>query len=357
MREDAAIIPFPMSLSRFFSLVSLLTLLTFPPVCSGQEIQPWGISSEEIPVVTEGTFAVGTELSGIASLDGVGCLVVSNETRCAEIGYLKSTPWRFTAGPEIPLVPPAGGPEECDFEAVAADPVSATFYVLGSHAVAKKKGKPRVEQQVLFRLPADATTKLPDPAKGPEYQGISLTPWLLRVPEIAQYFGKPLQQNGLNLEGLGYRNGNLFIGCRAPHLQGRTPVLEIAANDLFTRPPGQWPAPKVHLLPLGQGCGVRDLAPVKDGFLILVGESGSEASEAYPRTENYLKDENFTLYFWNPSDTRPPARVGNLPIVLGKAESLLVYEETDQMITVIVLYDGSYNGMPRVFKLSKPKRD
>ncbi len=354
MLEDANHISTIMSLSRFFLLFSLCSLSS---VCVGQDARPWGISSEEIPVVTEGTFAVGTELSGIASLDGVGCLVVSNETRCAEIGYLKSTPWRFTAGPEIPLQPPAGGPDECDFEAVAADPASATFYVLGSHAVAKKKGKPRVEQQVLFRLPVDAATKLPDPAKGREYQGISLTTWLLRVPEIAPYFGKPLQQNGLNLEGLGCRQGNLFIGCRAPHLQGRTPVLEVSANALFTLPPAQWPAPKVHLLALGKGCGVRDLAATKDGFLILAGEAGSEANETFLRTENYAEDANFTLYFWNPSDPRPPARVGNLPIVLGKAEGLLVYEETEQLLTVIVLYDGSYNGMPRVFKLSKPKRD
>ena len=309
-----------MLISRLLRNLLALNLAAAPLVA--QEAPSWGISAEEIPIVTEGTFAVGTELSGIASLDGARCVVVSNETRCAEIGYLKSNPWRFTAGPEIPLNAP-GGPDECDFEAVAVDPVEGNFYVLGSHAVAKKKGKPRPEQQHLFRLPIDPATKLPDP-KGTKAQSVSLSAWLVKVPELAPYFGKPLQQNGLNLEGLAVRDGQMFIGFRAPHLQGRTPVLEVAAKTLFTTPPDQWPAPKVHLLPLGNGQGVRDMTVVKDGILILAGESGSEPSETFPKAENYGEDNDFTLFHWIPTSGQPPVRIGHLPIVKGKAEGLLV---------------------------------
>ncbi len=341
---------------RTLLLFPLMQLFLNHKLEAADDAAPWGISAEDIPVVTRGLFAEGTELSGWASLDGRGCLVVSNETRCAEIGYLSATPWTLTAGPEIPLTPP-GGPDECDFEAVAVDPASGNFYVLGSHAVAKKKGKPRLEQQCLFKLPADPKTKLPDPAKASEFKSVSLTAWLAQLPEIAPSIGKPLQQNGLNLEGLACRDGKLFIGCRAPHLAGRTPVLEVPAEALFTLPAAQWPAPKVHLLPLGKTFGVRDLVPTKEGILILAGEAGSIPSESFLRSENYTTDDNFTLYFWPPQDPRPPARVGNLPIVKGKAEGLLVHEETDSTITIVVLYDGSYNGMPRVFKLNKPRRD
>ena len=339
---------------RTFWLIPLIPSLFVAEITAAEDAL-WGISADDIPVVTKGVFAEGVELSGWASLDGRGCLLVSNETRCVEIGYLSASPWSLTAGPEIPLNPP-GGPDECDFEAVAADPVTGNFYVLGSHAVAKKKGKPRLEQQCLFRLPTDPKTKLPDAAKASEFKSVSLTPWLARVPEIAASIGQPLQRNGLNLEGLACREGILFIGCRAPHVAGRTPVLEVAADTLYSLAVEKWPAPKVHWLALGKGIGVRDLTATKEGILILAGEAGSVPSETFLRSDNYTTDDNFTLYFWRPQDVSPPVRVGNLPIVKGKAEGILVHEETDSTITIVVLYDGSYNGMPRVFKLNKPRR-
>ena len=335
------------------SLGLVLICLALPAMAD--EPPTWGLTTFDHPFVTDGTFVVGSEMSGIASIDGAGCVVVSNETRCAQIGYITRNPWRLTAGREISLVPPKGT-DECDFEAVAADPKGLNFYVLGSHSVSKNKGKPRFEQQALFRIPADPATNVPDYKKPGANHCISLFPWLERVPELRDSLNKPLQQNGLNFEGLAFRDGKLWIGCRAPSLQGHTPILEVAADPLFDEPAASWPQPKVHMLPLGEGIGVRDMTPVRDGILLLVGQSGSEPSRDFPKTVNYDGDKAFPLLLWRMDGSNTLERIGNLPLLKGKAEGLLVLRETATDITILVLYDGAFNGAPRMFTLTKPRR-
>ena len=111
-----------------------LLLCFLLPACA-QEVPPaklWGLAAVEAPIVTEGRFAIGAEMSGGATLDGAGCLLVSNETRCAQIGTLTRNPWRLAAGTEIPLIPPQGE-AECDFEAVAV--VRACLEPVGTPAL------------------------------------------------------------------------------------------------------------------------------------------------------------------------------------------------------------------------------
>lgn len=335
---------------RLFSV--FLILGSLPALA--QESAAWGVTTMEKPIVTEGLFAVGSELSGIASINGTACLLASNETRCAQIGYLKRDPWRLTAGREIYLIPPEGT-AECDFEAVACDPKANIYYVMGSHAVAKKKGKPRKEQQVIFRVPADPTTGVPDHAKPGAAKAISLFPMLLQFPEVASAINKPLQKNGLNMEGLAWKAEQLWIGCRAPNLDGAAAIFSISAEAIFTQPVESWPKAKFHKVPLGRGIGVRDLAPLTDGFLILAGQSGSEASSEFPIPLNYDGDKAFTLFHWNPETPNGLQRIGNLPVLKGKAESMMVLDETDTSISIMVLYDGAYNGAPRAFTLTKPR--
>lgn len=321
---------------------------------AAQETPAWTIAASPVPIVTEGIFAVGTEMSGIDSLDGAGCLMVSNETRCAQIGMLTKNPWNLRAGKEIPLIPKQGT-DECDFEAVAASQEESCFFVLGSHGVAKKRGKPRPEQEALFHIPADPATKLPDPEKPGAIRSVSLTGWLRKVPQIAPYVGQPLQRNGLNLEGLAYKAGKLFIGCRGPNLDGNAPVLEVSSEALFKTAPMTWPQPVVHLLPLGVGKGIRELTAVSDGFIVLSGCSGSEGSSDFKIPQFYDGDLAFNLFFWKPGATPELEKIGQIPITKGKAEGVLVLEETPEKITVMILYDGSYNGAPHLFTLGRPK--
>jgi hypothetical protein len=186
-------------------------------------------------------------------------------------------------------------------------------------------------------------------------KSVSLLSWIQKTPEVGPSVGQPLQRNGLNLEGLAFKDGRLFIGCRGPNLGGKTPILETDAAALFNSPQSAWAAPKVHLLPLGNGQGVRDIAPLKEGFLIVAGCAGSEGSSEFRVPEFYDGDLAFTFFVWKPGATPEVEKVGQIPILKGKAEGLLVVEETDEHIKVLVLYDGSYNGAPHLFKLTRPK--
>lgn len=337
-----------------YSLIPLLFCLL--PACGQDATSPgkWSITPVAKPIVTEGSFAGNADMSGGATLDGTGFLMVSNETRCAQIARLTRDPWRLTVGAQIPLNPPQGG-DECDFEAVAVDPTTQFYYVLGSHGVSKKKGHSRPEQEALFRLPVDPATKLPAPNQATPPPSVSLRAWLQQVPGIGDSVGKPLQLNGLSLEGLACRQGNLFIGCRSPHRNGEAAILEIAASVLFSHPPTAWPQPTIHWLPLGKGLGVRDLAPVQNGFLVLAGDSGVVTTPKYPVSENYTGDKEFSLFLWQPGQPEKVTRLGLLPGVKASAEALIVLDETPDIISILILHDGAYNGGPVLYSLSKPR--
>jgi len=120
-----------------YSLVPLLFCLLLACGQDATNAGKWSIAAVAKPVVTEGSFAGNADMSGGATLDGEGFLMVSNETRCAQISRLTRDPWRLTVGAQIPLNPPQGA-DECDFEAVAVDPTTQFYYVLGSHGVSKR---------------------------------------------------------------------------------------------------------------------------------------------------------------------------------------------------------------------------
>jgi hypothetical protein len=164
-----------------------------------------------------------------------------------------------------------------------------------------------------------------------------------------------LQKNGLSIEGLASRSGNLFIGLRSPHQNGSAAILEVDASALFQQAPETWPLPTVHWVPLGKGLGVRDLASVQGGFIILAGDAGVVSSPKFPIPENYSGDHAFSLFSWQPGTPETLVRIGNLPLVKASAEALLVLDETPTSISIMVLHDGAYNGGPTLFTLTKPR--
>lgn len=310
----------------------------------------WQVQVVQSPVVTERTFSAGDELSGIASLNGKDCVVVSNETRCAQMAVLERDPWRLRAGEIIPLSAASG--DEMDLEAVAANTKAHCYYVLGSHAVSKQKGKRRPDQEVLARIPADPKTGKPTADRPEDIETTTLMEILRGVPELNGTLGRPLQQNGLNLEGMTCQDGKLFIGCRGPSLEGAVPVLEMEAEALFKSPP---PKPTVSQVQFGKGLGIRDMASLRDGnLLILTGSSGSPSSEKFPSTQHYDGDKSFSLWLWKPGGGAAPTHIAPLPAAPGSAEGLLVVEESPEGILVLVLFDGAYNGAPKLLKLVPP---
>lgn len=333
----------------------ILILSFLSAVVPGRSHAGWTMEVVADTVETKGDFVGYKELSGLATVDGIKFLVASNESRGAQIATLSRNPWVITTGPQIPLMIGAGQ-AECDFEAVAADAKSGYFYVLGSHGVSVKKGNRREEQETLFRIPAGMIAADGEVETGKKIAKISLWSLLTQSPTLAPFLGKPLQLNGLNLEGLACKDGKLWIGCRAPvHGSGSVAVLVVDAEIVFSTPSAQWPKAKVHMLDLGKSRGVRDMVAVKDAFLIIAGPSGSAGSEQFPNPQHQDVDEKFALFHWIPD---VPAGLKEISAVIppktnSKPEGIMVIEESDSEILILMLHDQRKNGTPRVLRLKR----
>jgi hypothetical protein len=94
---------------------------------------------------------------------------------------------------------------------------------------------------------------------------------------------------------------------------------------------------------IGSGVGIRDMARVNNGILVLSGNVNGQNVDPPG------------IHFWS-SVTGEPETLGKLPVVAAAdAEAILLLEEvTDDargIYRVLILYDGDRNGNPTEFKL------
>jgi hypothetical protein len=95
--------------------------------------------------------------------------------------------------------------------------------------------------------------------------------------------------------------------------------------------------PTVHLLPLGDNVGIRDLAALQEGMLLLSGPTVGPAG-------------TYAIWYWDegskdPTPT-PLAVLGGVPAA-GKPETVIVLDESDpQHYRVLVLIESIANGAP-----------
>ena len=236
----------------------------------------------------------------------------------------------------------ANSGDEIDIEAIAAD--GKYFYITASHGVAKKSGELQPSRFNLFRLEFDPRTQRPRESGG--LARTTLAPILQDDSVLAPYYQKPLQQKGINIEGLAARDGQLYIGLRNPNLQGNAFILEVPADSLFQHtPPKEY---TLHQVPLGPGLGIRDMAPAKDCFLIIAGNAGADPSDKFPRSQDYIEDRPFELFAWTPQHTH---HIGVIPDTPGKAEALAVLEESPTQLEILVLFDGPEKGRPMTYEV------
>ena len=329
-----------------------LLLAVFPasadPGGAGQTGGGWKLQPSPRPWTAEG-FAESLDLSGIASLDGRQCLVASDELTAVQFGHIDAETGRITAGAMVPLTNATGKKKaEIDIEGVAASPDGRKYYVTGSHGVGKKKGDVQAERYAVYEVPVDPSTGA---VQRQAIRRASLRAWFERSPEFAAQVGQPLQRNGLNIEGLAYAQGRLYFGLRGPNVDGTGYVIETGAEALFS---GAAVECVMHRLPLGAGRGVRDLAACRDGFLLIAGNASAEASKAFPVSEARQPDTRFQLGWWRPGTTPSVEWIGDLDSGEGKAEALLILEDTGAHIDLLCLFDGAPEGGAKAYRLSRP---
>ena len=105
------------------------------------------------------------------------------------------------------------------------------------------------------------------------------------------------------------------------------------------------PRPKLSLLTIGEGRGVRDLASHRKGLLVLAGPSGSEPGE-------------YSIFWWDGPKSEPKL-LGDLPPIMEKGkqikpEAILPLDESKAGLRVLVLFDGGRQGAPRDFVVRRP---
>lgn len=235
--------------------------------------------------------------------------------------------------------------KEIDAEGVACE--GDSYYVIGSHGLAKKTGDLQANRYKLFRLKVDPQTGLPDSRAG-SIQAAGLVDIFQNDPILSKHFDKPLQQKGVNIEGLAVRDGTLYVGLRNPNLEGMAFVIEVKAADVFAG--AGRPKYTLHRLALGRGLGIREIVAAKSCFLIIAGNAGSEPSEEYPQAEDYDGDRGFALFAWDGKGTQTH-RIGPIPDPPAKAEAMTILDESPDQATVLMLFDGVNGGQPTVYRI------
>ncbi len=270
------------------------------------------------------------DVSG-ASMMGRDAVLVSDETRVLQRIHLDQKARQISAAELLPLLP--GKKPELDLEGVTSSAEEKVWFATGSHSVARKTGEVQTDRRGVYRITKD----------GRRVTSASLVRLVESDEVLRDSLGKATNQGGLDIEGIAKRGEFLWFGLRAPNVAGQACVIQVGARELFTDESRA--AHRRHLLALGEGFGIRDITATQDGFLLIAGPSGTDESA-----------EGFSLYFWAGPDGSL-IRVGDIPVQnTGKAEALLVLDETVLEISVLVFFDGAPDGAPLELKLIKPAR-
>lgn len=292
------------------------------------------------PYSFRGVVLEDKDLSGIACISPTRCLIGADESAAVQVVELSRDGRTLSVLGSVSLLPSG---EEIDIEGIAAE--GDCYYIVGSHGVAKKSGQRQAKRYTICRMRVDPTSGMPvDNA----VTLASLTPILEMDPILRPYFGKPLQQKGVNIEGLAIRQGHLFVGLRNPNLEGNAFVLEVEADAVFSG--ALRPAYTLHKLMLGRGLGIREIVATREGFLIIAGNAGSEPSNVFLQAEDYEERRGYELFRW---DGRGSAveKIGSIPNPPGKAEAMTILADEPDYTEILVLFDGAKQGAPAVYRL------
>jgi hypothetical protein len=306
---------------------------------------------------------LATNLSGVAcmrqSADARVCLVIDDQGRFAQFAKLEGSqliggekfrligdePASSTLGKEPQKASCSEGKakfKDLDGEAVAF--AEAHFYVSGSHGCSRKSMKFRTSSFIVARLRVDDKGK---PVSHEAETTYRLAEVLSTATEIKAFFGKDLTKaNGLNVEGIAVTGGNFIAGLRGPVDKGAPFLVSVRLDHLFSResppPPGDV---RVTALLLGKDMGVRDLAALSDGRLLVL---------AGPAQEQ--KHVPYSFFLVDPKVPEARIHLATIKDVVedgesGKAEGVVVLDATADALRVLVVFDGLLNGGPREYRL------
>jgi hypothetical protein len=226
--------------------------------------------------------------------------------------------------------------QETDIEAITY--ADGFLYVAGSHSARRRlvrddlsarRNRDRLldvrqdeSRNRIYRVPFDSQS-----GKLGRATSIDLSKRLRKDPLLHLFYGVPSKENGIDIEGLAYRDGRLAVGFRGPVLRDNfVPVMYLD----FDRPKKY----RLNFVRLA-GQGIRDLVAVSNGYLVLSGPVNDAPGP-------------YRLWWWDGKDQVPGKdREVVDAVVLGdvstaggaKAEGLALVDEGDGLADVIVIYE------------------
>ena len=241
--------------------------------------------------------------------------------------------------------------QETDIEAITYG--DGHLYVTGSHSSRRRTLKPelsvRKNRERLLGIRHETSRnrlyRIPFRAKDGHLgkpESIDLSKRFSKDALLHPFYGIPSKENGIDIEGLAYHDGHLLVGFRGPVFRGGyVPVMDLD----FDRP-------KRYTLRFVQlnGHGIRDLAPLDKGLLILSGPVNDAPGP-------------FRFWWWDGKDQIPGKDRKVVPaIALGevstaggaKAEGLAVLTQNGRSAEVMVVYDTSNSAQAVRMRLELP---
>lgn len=305
-------------------------------------------------------YAAAEDVSGIACLPATSgprrCLIVNDQNTQAQFATIDGA--RVAAGDLVDLIgqgasastlgaPPArhdcsggvGGFSDLDGEGVAY--AAPYFYVVGSHGCSRKDRQFNLSAFILARFRVDETgARVGEPVE----TTYRLSDALTGADTVGPFFAHDLQSeasaNGLNIEGLAVVGERVFLGLRAPSIDGVGYIVETALGDLFA--PGHdrlKVKPRTIPVAIGRNAGIRDLAVLPDGRLLVL--TGPAQKQVAP----------YDLFAVEPTGgaVEPIGRLADLRggEKDGKAEAVALLGPG----RILVLFDSLENGAPREYRL------
>jgi len=281
------------------------------------------------------------QLSGAACNESLSrCVVVNDEKVYAQLFAVSGT--RIT--PDASSIDLIAGEDEPDAEGAAF--ANGSLFVTGSHGNSRKKNKPNENSYVVVRINAASGTV---DGRSTKWRDAIFSSEKLK-PFAAQPLkdGGPGQAGGANVEGIAVWKERMYLGFRGPSVGKTAYALSAPLNEVFAKDDKQLTA-KDHEIELGEKTGIRDLAAVDTGVLVLTGPvNESDGEEKVERS----------IRHWNPESGKVDTLVQLDQLPKGqKAETLVVLPDNGDKsrFRVLLIFEGAEDGDPFECSFARPK--
>lgn len=230
----------------------------------------------------------------------------------------------------------AKGDQEVDIEAITYG--NGHLYVAGSHSCRRRLTKSdlssRRNRERLLEIDCQASRNRLYRFKFNAKNGnvgkaekIDLSKRFRKDPLLRMFCGIPSKENGIDIEGVTYSDGQLHLGFRGPVLrENHVPVMQLHFDH-----PKRYTLRFVRL----DGQGIRDMVAVGAGFVIVSGPVNDAPGP-------------YRLWWWDGKDQIPGKdRRIEAAVLLGavstpggaKAEGLALLAETPEGADILLVYE------------------